>query len=243
MRLSLHKLSKMDENEVLILRNKIEHLTVDAALKEVIAWYPLQVCFASSLSAEDQAILHMIATQNLPIRVITLDTGRLFEETYDLLEKSRLRYKINIEVISPDYKEVEKLVNEKGINLFYYSVENRRMCCGVRKVEPLKRALDGMKIWITGLRRQQSQTREHAQLLEWDELNGLLKFNPLITWTDEQLWNFIHSHQIPYNPLHDKGYPSIGCEPCTRAIQPGEDVRAGRWWWESQEGRECGIHK
>lgn len=243
MRLSLHKLSKMDENEVLILRNKIEHLTVDAALKEVIAWYPLQVCFASSLSAEDQAILHIIATQNLPIRVITLDTGRLFEETYGLLEKSRLRYKINIEVIFPDYKEVEKLVNEKGINLFYYSVENRRMCCGVRKVEPLKRALDGMKIWITGLRRQQSQTREHAQLLEWDELNGLLKFNPLITWTDEQLWNFIHSHQIPYNPLHDKGYPSIGCEPCTRAIQPGEDVRAGRWWWESQEGRECGIHK
>lgn len=233
----------MDESEVLILRSKMENLTEDAALKEVAEWFPSRVCFASSLSAEDQVILHLIATQNLPIRIFTLETGRLFEETYDLLEKSRLRYKMNIEVVFPDYKQVEKMVNGKGINLFYHSVENRKMCCSVRKVEPLRRALEGMKLWITGLRRQQSQTREHTQLLEWDEVNGLLKFNPLIAWTDEKLWNFIHDHQIPYNPLHDKGYPSIGCEPCTHAIQPGEDVRAGRWWWEAQGGRECGIHR
>ncbi|MGC8865684.1 MAG: phosphoadenylyl-sulfate reductase [Bacteroidales bacterium] len=202
-----------------------------------------KVCFATSLGAEDQVILHMIATAGLPIRVFTLDTGRLFPETYDLLEKNRLRYKIPIEVYFPDYDEVEKMVNEKGVNLFYESIENRKLCCQVRKTHPLRRALQGMELWITGLRREQALTRNESGLFEWDDVNSLYKLNPLIDWTTDQVWDYIRKHGIPYNRLHDQGFPSIGCQPCTRAVEPGEDIRAGRWWWENPENRECGLHK
>ena len=148
-----------------------------------------------------------------------------------------------MQVFFPDHQKIEAMVNSKGINLFYESVENRKLCCNLRKIEPLKRAFDGLKVWICGLRREQSVTRNTMQKVEWDEANGLIKLNPLIDWSETDVWNFIQSNKIPYNPLHDKGFPSIGCLPCTRAIIPGEDIRAGRWWWENPETKECGLHK
>lgn len=222
---------------------RFEGLDATQALSLAVSLFPDKICFATSLGAEDQVILHLIASAGLPVKVFTLDTGRMFPETYDLLEKSRLRYKIPIEVYFPDYVEVEQMVNEKGINLFYESIENRKLCCLVRKTHPLRRALKGMELWITGLRREQSLTRHEACNFEWDEVNGLYKLNPLIDWSTDQVWDYIHKKGIPYNTLHDKGFPSIGCQPCTRAVLPGEDIRAGRWWWENPETRECGLHK
>lgn len=225
------------------IAEQFKNLDAIEALSLAAELFAGKVCFATSLSAEDQVILHIIATQGLPVRIFTLDTGRLFPETYDLLEKSRLRYKVPIEIYFPDYQEVEKIVNERGINLFYDSIENRKLCCSVRKTKPLQRALAGMELWITGLRREQALTRHEAALFEWDAVNKLYKLNPLIDWTTHQVWDFIHQQGIPYNPLHDKGFPSIGCQPCTRAVMPGEDIRAGRWWWENPENKECGLHK
>ncbi len=222
---------------------RFEGLEAMQALSLAVELFRGKICFATSLGAEDQVILHMIASAGLPVKVFTLDTGRIFPETYDLLEKSRLRYKISIEVYFPDYQQVEQMVNEKGINLFYDSIENRKLCCSVRKTQPLRRALQGMELWITGLRREQSLTRHEAHTFEWDEVNGLYKLNPLIEWTSEEVWEYIHQQSIPYNRLHDQGFPSIGCQPCTRAVLPGEDIRAGRWWWENPETRECGLHK
>jgi phosphoadenosine phosphosulfate reductase len=146
-------------------------------------------------------------------------------------------------VYFPDASSIEEMVNTKGINLFFESVENRKLCCNIRKIEPLKRAFAGLEVWICGLRREQSVTRQNMQRIEWDETNGIIKLNPLIDWTEEEVWKFIKDHGIPYNPLHDKGFPSIGCQPCTRAIFPGEDIRAGRWWWENPDTKECGLHK
>lgn len=177
------------------------------------------------------------------MRIFTLDTGRLYQEVYDLLDKTQARYSHKIEVYFPDTAAVEQMVNEHGINLFYDSVEKRKLCCHIRKTQPLKRALKGCKAWVTGLRKEQSVTRTNLQTVEWDELNGLIKINPLLDWTEKQLRDFIDQHHIPYNPLHDQGFPSIGCQPCTRAIQPGEDVRAGRWWWERPDQKECGLHQ
>jgi phosphoadenosine phosphosulfate reductase len=203
-----------------------------------------KIAFASSLGADDQVLTHMIATIDPKAKIFTLDTGRLFPETYDLIERTNSRYKIKMEIYFPEAKRVEQMVNEKGINLFYESVENRKLCCHIRKIEPLLRALDGMEIWITGLRREQSLSRNTITLVEKDEgNNGILKLNPLIDWTEEMVWNFIHVNNIPYNKLHDKGFPSIGCQPCTRAIEPGEDIRAGRWWWEMEGKKECGLHE
>ena len=176
-------------------------------------------------------------------RIFTLDTGRLFPETYQLIDKTNLTYGIQLEVFFPDYREVQRMVREEGINLFYNSIESRHRCCQIRKLEPLSRAFQGLDAWICGLRREQSVTRQDMQVVEWDEMHGLIKVNPLISWTEQQVWDYIRQHHVPYNKLHDKGYPSIGCEPCTRAIQPGEDVRAGRWWWESPDHRECGLHQ
>jgi len=176
------------------------------------------------------------------IKIFTLDTGRLFEETYDLLDIAEKKYKLNIGIYFPDAQHIEKMVHEKGINLFYESVENRKLCCHLRKVEPLKRALSEMEVWISGLRREQALTRKESKIVEWDESNNLIKINPLIDWTRKQVWNYITERKIPYNSLHDKGYASIGCLPCTRAILPGEDERAGRWWWENSENKECGLH-
>ena len=215
--------------------------------QEVIAWFlndfEGKVAFSTSLGAEDQAITKMIADIDKTAHIFTLDTGRLFPETYDLMDRTAKKYDITIRVMFPDAARVEEMVNSKGINLFYDSVENRKLCCHIRKIEPLKRAFKGLDAWICGLRREQSVTRKDMKLVEWDENNGLLKVNPLIDWTEEHVWEYIRENHVPYNPLHDKGFPSIGCLPCTRAIMPGEDVRAGRWWWENPETKECGLHK
>jgi len=205
--------------------------------------YKDRIAFASSMGVEDQVITHLIADINKPVKIFTLDTGRLFPETFDLIDKTQKRYKIDLEVYFPKSSEVQEMVNSKGINLFYESIESRKQCCNVRKIEPLQRALKNVDVWICGLRREQSPTRTEMQLVEWDSFNQLLKINPLIDWTEEETWNFVKSKSVPYNILHNKGFNSIGCQPCTRAIMEGEDSRAGRWWWENPETKECGLHK
>lgn len=217
------------------------HLT--EVLAQVAAEHPGKVAFSTSLGAEDQVITHMIAGNKLPIRIFTLDTGRLFPETYELLDATVKKYGIRIEVFFPDSDEVQTMVNEKGINLFYDSIENRKRCCDVRKSLPLRRALAGMEVWISGLRRAQSVTRSGIRAEERDAKNNVLKVYPLFDWTDEMVWQYIRTYKVPYNALHDKGFPSIGCQPCTRAVLPGEDNRAGRWWWEDGSHKECGIHR
>jgi phosphoadenosine phosphosulfate reductase len=219
----------------------------DASAQEVVGYflkaYQGRIALSSSLSIEDQTLTDIIVAQDKHTRIFTLDTGRLFPETYQLIEKTNMTYGIKIEVFFPDYHEVQRMVREEGINLFYNSVESRHRCCQIRKLEPLKRAFQGLDVWICGLRREQSITRQDMQVVEWDEMHQLIKVNPLISWTEQQVWDYIKKHSVPYNKLHDRGYPSIGCEPCTRAVQPGEDVRSGRWWWESPEHRECGLHQ
>lgn len=206
--------------------------------------YSGKIAFASSLGAEDQVLTHMVLSINPSIKIFTLDTGRLFPETYDLIDRTNSRFNFNMQVYFPSAKKVEKMVHEKGINLFYASVENRKICCYTRKIEPLHRALEGYDMWITGLRKDQSVTRHQNKLVELDENNhGLIKLNPLINWSEEMVWNYIEEYNIPYNKLHDQGFSSIGCQPCTRAIEKKEDVRAGRWWWEHPEHKECGLHK
>jgi phosphoadenosine phosphosulfate reductase len=232
----------MDKKNVDQLNEKLKGKSSLEILKMVSGEFEQKIRFASSMGLEDQVITHMIADNHLPIEVFTLDTGRMFPETYEVIEKTQARYNIKISVYFPDAQDVENMVNEKGINLFYHSIENRKLCCGIRKIKPLKRALEGMDAWITGLRREQSPTRRDMKVAEWDETNKLIKVNPLLEWSEEQTWDFINQNKIPYNALHDKGFPSIGCQPCTRAIMPGEDVRSGRWWWENPETRECGLH-
>ncbi len=212
-------------------------------LRFIISNYRERVGFSTSLGAEDQVITQIISTIDRGVYMFTLDTGRMFPETYDLLDLTRKRYNVEIRVIFPGQVAVEEMVNKKGINLFYESTANRKLCCKVRKTEPLKRALEKTDFWISGLRREQSVTREDLSLIEWDGLNHKIKINPLIDWKSEDLWDYIRQNDIPYNPLHDQGYPSIGCLPCTRSIEPGEDIRAGRWWWENPDMKECGLHK
>lgn len=203
-----------------------------------------KIAFASSLGAEDQVLTHMVLSIDPKIKVFTLDTGRLFPETYDLIDRTNSRFNFNMEIYFPAAKKVEKMVCEKGVNLFYESVENRKICCYTRKIEPLQRALEGLDMWITGLRKDQSITRHQNELVELDDSNhGLMKLNPLINWTEEMVWNYIEEYNIPYNKLHDQNFASIGCQPCTRAIEKDEDVRAGRWWWEQPEHKECGLHQ
>lgn len=201
-----------------------------------------RICLSSSMGAEDMVLIHMLVSINPQFRIITLDTGRLFPETYDLIHETRSQYRANLEVYFPDYNEVQKMVGEKGVNLFYESIENRKFCCHVRKIEPLKRALKGMDAWITGIRKDQTLNRFDTGLVEWDEAHGLVKINPLYRWTEKMVWNYIRENQVPYNKLHDTRFPSIGCQPCTRAVAAGEDSRAGRWWWEDKGPRECGLH-
>ena len=214
--------------------------------KEILEYFlnelHVEIALASSLSVEDQVLTDMLYSIKKDAKIFTLDTGRLPKETYDLIEKTNNKYKQKIKVYFPQTKEVEALVNEKGMFSFYNSVDERKECCYIRKIEPLKRALKGLDIWITGLRREQSQTREEMGLIEWDEGNNLLKLNPLIDWSEEDVWAHIKYNNVPYNKLHDKGYPSIGCEPCSRAVEDGEDIRSGRWWWEHPESKECGLH-
>lgn len=225
------------------LNKKFTGKQPDEVLAYFLKEYQGHIALASSLGIEDQVLTDMICRIARDTRIFTLDTGRLFPETYSLIERTNMNYGIKIQVFFPDYHELEKMVNEHGVNLFYDSIGKRRQCCHVRKLEPLKRAFSGLKVWICGLRHGQSVTRTDNQLVEWDEHNGLLKLNPLIDWTEEQVWEYIREQGVPYNKLHDEGFPSIGCQPCTRAIQSGEDIRAGRWWWEDPEHKECGLHK
>lgn len=202
-----------------------------------------QISFATSLSEEDQVITDMIATHAPGIEIFTLDTGRLFSESYDLWAKNQKKYsQISFKVYFPNAQAVEDMVGQKGINLFYESVDNRKLCCGIRKVEPLQRALSRVDAWITGLRSAQSLTRTNAEVFEWDNANHKIKVNPLIYWSLEQVREYIKTHNVDINPLHAQGFVSIGCAPCTRAIKDGEDIRAGRWWWEQPEQKECGLH-
>ena len=200
------------------------------------------ITFANSLGAEDMVLTDLIVKSGLPIEIFSLDTGRLPIETYDLMAKVQAHYGLKLKIYFPQSSTVESFTREHGINGFYDSVDLRKACCHARKVEPLKRALADKKGWITGLRAQQSTTRTGLPFQEFDAGNGLEKFNPLSDWTEKEIWAYIKTHGVPYNALHDKFYPSIGCAPCTRAISPGEDVRAGRWWWENPESKECGLH-
>ncbi len=225
------------------LAKRFEKMKAEDLLSSISKEFGSRICFSSSLGSEDQVLTHMIATQKLPVDIFTLDTGRMFYESYELIEKTNQRYKINIRVVFPDAQQVEDMVNKHGINLFYHSIENRKMCCGVRKITPLQKALKGMDVWITGIRREQSPTRTEVKVIEWDSNNLILKINPLLNWSHDQVWDYIRENNIPYNSLHDKGYPSIGCQPCTREVFPGEDIRSGRWWWENPETKECGLHK
>lgn len=203
-----------------------------------------EIKLAWSSSAEDMVVLDMLAKLTDKPRVFALDTGRLPQETYDLMDRVREHYGVGLEVYFPERCQVEQMVRERGLNLFYHSVENRRLCCKVRKVEPLARALQDAKAWLTGLRRTQSPHRAKVQKAEIDDLHGgILKLNPLADWSYEQVWNYINEHQVPYNRLYDQGYKSIGCLPCTRPTAPGEPIRAGRWWWEQGGDKECGLHR
>lgn len=212
-------------------------------LRHFMEMYGERLALSSSLSIEDQALTDMMLKIDPHVRIFTLDTGRLFPETYQLMDKTNLHYNIKMEVFCPKTELLQCFVHEYGINPFYESIEKRHACCQVRKLEPLARAFQGLEVWVCGLRKAQSVTRADMRMVEWDERHGLLKINPLIHWTEEQVWDYIKKNHVPYNQLHDKGYPSIGCEPCTRAVKPGEDIRSGRWWWENPEHRECGLHK
>lgn len=197
---------------------------------------------ASSLAAEDMVLTDMILRAKLPVGILTLETGRLHAETLDVVAKVKEQYGFDIALFRPEAEAVDDYVRNNGLNAFYDSVDMRKECCRIRKIEPLNRALAGQKAWITGQRRAQSTTRTALEIEEQDTARGMTKFNPLADWSEEDVWHYIRSNNVPYNVLHDRGYPSIGCEPCTRAIQPGEDVRAGRWWWENPESKECGLH-
>jgi len=234
---------KLSREQVEKLADDFENKTPPEILKWALDQFHPRIALASSFSLEDGVITDMLSKINPKFRVFTLDTGRLNQETYSLIDRIRARYDVPIEVYYPDTASVEKMVREHGMNLFYESVDNRRLCCNVRKVEPLMRVLSGLDAWITGLRREQSVTRTAVKKIEIDEAhNDIVKINPLTDWTEQQVWEYTKKNSIPYNLLYDKGYTSIGCEPCTRPIKPSEDIRAGRWWWESADKKECGLH-
>jgi len=231
------------KEQIEALNLKYTKATAEELLSGFLMEFKGKIALSSSLGIEDQALTHIVCKIDKTTKIFTLDTGRLFPETYDLIHRTNHKYGIKMSVYFPDATAVEEMVNTKGINLFFESVENRKLCCNIRKIQPLKRAFAGLDVWICGLRREQSVTRQDTQRIEWDEPNGIIKLNPLIDWTEEEVKEYIKTHGVPYNPLHDKGYPSIGCQPCTRAIFAGEDIRAGRWWWENPETKECGLHK
>ncbi len=226
-----------DLNKTLTGKNIIEKLTY---LTET---HSGKVVFTTSFGYEDQVVTDMICRNNLPVEIVTLDTGRMFEETYKVYRSTLEKYGKPIKVFFPPTDKVEQLLAKKGPFSFYESIENRKECCFIRKVIPLKRALDGNEIWITGLRSAQSENRSGLQEFEWDEGNQIIKYNPLLDWSLDQVKDYVKENNVPYNVLHDRGFVSIGCEPCTRAIQPGENFRAGRWWWEQNSGKECGLHE
>jgi phosphoadenosine phosphosulfate reductase len=223
------------------LQHLFETQAPEEALRQVTALFPGAVKFSSSLGQEDQVLTDIIARHRIPVQVFTIDTGRLFNEVYETLERTRARYKLNIDVYFPQAEAVQTMVNADGVNLFYESVSLRQHCCNVRKVEPLNRALQQTAVWITGLRAAQTDHRKNIPVVEWLDDKEIYKINPLLHWSFEDIIQYIRNYSVPYNPLHDKGFVSIGCSPCTRAIEPGEDPRAGRWWWETSQ-KECGLH-
>jgi len=225
------------------IKQQVAGLSPVNALSFLAKTFPGEVTFSTSFGWEDQVITHMIFSNELPIKVFTLETGRLFPETYYVWNRTMEIYGKVIHAYYPKNDLLEQMVNTKGPNSFYESVENRKECCGIRKVEPLNRALAGNKCWVTGIRAEQSVTRLLIEDVEWDEQHNLVKFHPLYHWTLDEVKDHIKKYNIPYNTLHDRGFPSIGCAPCTRAVQPGEDFRAGRWWWEDQSKKECGLHE
>ena len=221
---------------------QIEEASLAGGLAIIASQFPGKVVFSSSLGQEDQVITDAICKNNIDIKIFTIDTGRLFSETYELIDKTVARYKQPVHIYFPECTDVEEFVTAKGVNSFYESPENRKECCYIRKVKPLNRALTGAKVWITGLRAEQSVNRKDMPVIEWDENKQLYKFNPLINWSYNDVLDYIKEFNVPYSSLHDKGFLSIGCAPCTRAIEPGEDARAGRWWWETSQ-KECGLHQ
>jgi phosphoadenosine phosphosulfate reductase len=228
------------------ITNNLLEKTIGFSIEETLAFlaneYKDKVVFSTSFGQEDQVITALIAKNDLPITIFTLDTGRLFQETYDVFHKTLKKYNIDIKTYFPERSAVEELLNKKGPNSFYESVENRKECCFIRKVAPLTKALKGNAIWITGLRAEQSENRSDLAFFEYDAHFDIIKFNPLLKWTLEEIQKYIDDNNVPQNTLHKKGFVSIGCAPCTRAIVPGEDIRAGRWWWESSH-KECGLHQ
>lgn len=231
------------QNNLDQLHTQISNCSIQEALQVLWDLYPGKLTFSTSFSMEDQVITHEIAESGLPIRLFTLDTGRLFAETYSVWSSTLNRYGLPVKAYYPDRQLLETFVETKGPNAFYESVENRKTCCHIRKVEPLKRALAGNAVWITGLRSEHSPEREALPVLEWDEANQLIKYHPLLHYTTAEVTAVIGEYHIPVNPLHDRGFVSIGCAPCTRAVGPGEDFRAGRWWWEHNSKKECGLHE
>jgi len=230
------------QNNVSEITELANELSIEEVISSLSKEFPGKVTFSSSFSFEDQLITHKILSNNLPVSIFTLDTGRLFEETYSVWSATNERYQTHIKAYYPDNTLLEPFVAEHGPNSFYESVEQRKACCYVRKVEPLKRALKDNAVWITGLRAEHSANRHDMPLVEWDESNQIIKYHPLLHWTTEEVKDYINQYNIPYNILHDRGFVSIGCAPCTRAIRPGEDFRAGRWWWEDNTKKECGLH-
>ncbi|MEP6750293.1 MAG: phosphoadenylyl-sulfate reductase [Bacteroidota bacterium] len=230
------------KNNLLQLAHQKDRLNIRMPLSVLASEYPGKIIFSSSFSYEDQVITHEILDNHLPISIFTLDTGRMFPETYSTWSSTNEKYHTQIKAFYPKQDLLEPFIAEKGPNSFYESVENRKGCCFIRKVEPLKRALAGNAVWITGLRAEHSAGRHNLPMVEWDESNQVIKYHPLLHWTTEEVKQHIKQNNIPYNPLHDKGFVSIGCAPCTRAVKPGEDFRAGRWWWEDADKKECGLH-
>ena len=221
---------------------RIESAPPQAILDWALATFAPDIALASSFGAEDVVLIDMWWRLDPDVRVFTLDTGRLHEETYEVMERVRQKYAIPIQSFFPDREGVERLEREHGFYSFRSSIQARKTCCGIRKVEPLGRALASLRAWVTGLRREQASTRTGIAAVEWDAAHGLVKVNPLAHWSEPQIWSYIREHKVPYNSLHEQGFPSIGCAPCTRPIMPGEDIRAGRWWWEYPAHKECGLH-
>ncbi|MDQ3276699.1 MAG: phosphoadenylyl-sulfate reductase [Bacteroidota bacterium] len=230
------------KDSYLSLQDRIAQLSIPDALRLLEETFPGKLTFSTSFSMEDQVITDHLHKAGVPAAIFTLDTGRLFPETYSTWSRTLERYSLTIDAYYPNSEKLQEFVREYGPNSFYESVDNRKLCCHIRKVEPLRRALAGKAVWITGLRAEHSPNRSDMQILEWDEVNGIIKFNPLLHWTTDEVWAHINQHNVPYNALHDKGFISIGCAPCTRAVRAGEDFRAGRWWWEDQSKKECGLH-
>ncbi len=224
------------------IKQDIAGLEAIDIIRYVAQKYGNEAVFSTSFGIEDQVITHLLAEAKSNASIFTLETGRLFPETYYVWNRTLERYKLAIKAYYPNTQAVEDLLSTKGPSSFYESVENRKECCFIRKIEPLQRAIKGFKIWITGIRADQSANREDMSAVEWDDANHIIKIHPLFHWTLADVEQFLKANGVPYNPLHDKGFPSIGCQPCTRAIQPGEDFRAGRWWWEDKSKKECGLH-